>query len=156
MAAAAARAAPRCTSPTATAPGNTLRHTGLEGIVVAWRDMLPEGPLARVPAPEFRGLRARFLGDCGLGERAAIAAEIRQRDQTLADALAAGRRRAVVRAGPARPAPAPVRARQRSSRRAGSDVELIVVDEVEGHPDFRGLGELEPASSRRCGRAACR
>ena len=124
--------------------GNTLRHTGLEGIVVAWRDIFAEGPLARVPAPELRDLRARFLSDCGLGERAAIAAELRQRDETLADALAAGRRIVLwfeqdlldqlqllhVLA---------------SIARARIAVELIVVEEVEGRPDFRGLGELEPA-----------
>jgi DNA-binding transcriptional MerR regulator len=125
--------------------GNTLRHTALEGIVVAWRDMLPEGPLARVPAPEFRRLRARFLSDCGWGEPAAIEAEMQQRDQTLADALAAGHRivlwfeqdvldqlqllQVLVAIGEA-------------GREA--DVELIVVGQAEGRPDFRGLGELEP------------
>jgi hypothetical protein len=125
---------------------NTLRHTALGGIVVAWRDMLPEGPLARVPAPELRRLRARFLSDCGWGEPAVIEAEMQQRDQTLDDALAAGRRivlwfeqdvldqlqllQVLVAIGGA-------------GREAG--VELIVVDEAEGHPDFRGLGELQPA-----------
>ena len=123
--------------------GNSLRNTALEGVVVAWRDMLPEGPLARVPAPEFRRLRARFLSDYGWGEPAAIEAEMQKRDQTLAEALAVGHRivlwfeqdlldqlqllEVIVRVG-------------RAPR-----VELIVVDEVEGHRDFRGLGELEPA-----------
>jgi Domain of unknown function (DUF1835) len=122
---------------------HTLRQTVLEGVVVEWRDMLPEGPVARVPAPEFRRLRTRFLSGCGWGEPAAIEAEMQQRDQTLADALAAGHQivlwleqdvldqlqvlHVLVTVGEAQ------------------GVELVVVDEAEGHPDFRGLGELEPA-----------
>ena len=123
--------------------GNTLRHTGLEGIVVAWRDMLPEGPLARVPAPELRDLRARFLSDCGLGERAAIAAELRQRDETLADALAAGRR--IVLWFEQDLLDQLQLLHVLVSIEGADRVELIVVEEVEGRPDFRGLGELEPA-----------
>jgi hypothetical protein len=133
--------------------GNTLRHTRLEGIVMAWRDVLPEGPLARVPAPELRELRARFLSDCGWGEPAAVAAELRQRDETLADALAAGHRivlwfeqdvldqlqllQVLVAIWGSGQAGVSIEDADR--------VDLIVVDEVEGHPDFRGLGELEPA-----------
>jgi Domain of unknown function (DUF1835) len=121
----------------------TLRDSALDGTVLAWRDMLPEGPLARVPAPELRRLRAQFLSDCGWGEPAAIEADMRERDRTLADALAAGDRivlwfeqdildqlqllQVLVAVGDA------------------PRVELIVVDEVAGHPDFRGLGELDSA-----------
>src|SRR5262249_29216421 len=119
--------------------GGTLRQTTIEGFVLAWRDMLPEGPLARVPPPELRALRARFLAGCGWGEGDAIEAEMEQRDQALADAVAAGHHivlwfeqdvldqlqllQVLAAAGDA------------------PRVELILFDE----PDHKGLGELEPA-----------
>jgi DNA-binding transcriptional MerR regulator len=67
---------------------STLRRTGLGGAVLAWQDALHEGPLACVPAPEFRELRAGFLADCGWGSGKAIAEEMRRRDELLAHALA--------------------------------------------------------------------
>ncbi len=68
---------------------NTLRRTSLGGAVLAWQDALHEGPIACVPAPEFRELRAGFLAECGWGSARAIAEEMRRRDELLAHALTA-------------------------------------------------------------------
>jgi len=70
--------------------GSTLRATSLGGVVIAWQDVLHEGPLADVPAEEFRRLRAGFLADQGWGDAAAIAGEMRRRDDLLERALANG------------------------------------------------------------------
>jgi len=132
--------------------GDTLRQTALEGAVLSWRDVLPEGPLADLPGPELRRIRAEFLSGCGWGEAAAIAAELEERDRTLADALAAGHRLVLwfeqdildqlqllhVLAGIARTSP-------RGGAASAARVELLVVGEVDGHADFRGLGELQAA-----------
>ena len=109
----------RCHVTNGDSAGNTLRQTALDGIVVAWRDMLPEGPLARVPAPDFRRLRARFLGDCGWGEPAAVEAEMQRRDQTFADALAAGHRIACGSSRTCSTSCSSSRCSSRSARRAG-------------------------------------
>jgi hypothetical protein len=55
--------------------------------VLAWQDALHEGPIAWVPAPELRELRAGFLAECGWGSARAIAEEMRGRDELLANAL---------------------------------------------------------------------
>lgn len=69
---------------------STLRRTFLGGVVLAWQDVLHEGPLATVPPDEFRALRAAFLAGHGWGDAAAIAEEMRRRDELLARALADG------------------------------------------------------------------
>ncbi|HEX3455422.1 MAG TPA: MerR family transcriptional regulator [Gaiellaceae bacterium] len=66
---------------------STLRRTTLGGAVLAWQDALHEGPLACVPEPEFRELRAGFLAECGWESAKAIAEEMRRRDELLAYAL---------------------------------------------------------------------
>jgi hypothetical protein len=123
---------------------DSLGHTGLEGAVLAWRDVLPEGPLANVPAPALRRLRADFLSAFGWGEPAALASELELRDHTLADALANGRSIVLWLEQDILDQLQLLHVLATIGER-GDDVELIVVDAVEGHPDFRGLGELEPA-----------
>lgn len=123
---------------------HSLRHSGLDGVVMPWRDVLPEGPLAAVPAPELRRLRAGFLSRCGWGEADAIASELEERDRALVEALAGGDR---IVLWLEQDILDQLQLLQVLARIGGTAqrVELIVVDEVEGHPDFRGLGELEPA-----------
>jgi hypothetical protein len=130
--------------------GNTLRDTALKGVVLTWRDMLPEGPLANLPVPELRRVRAAFLSACGWGEADAIAAELEERDRTLADALAAGHRivlwfeHDLLDQLQLLQALAAIAQWARSGDAgSGARVELIVVGEVDGHPEFRGLGELD-------------
>jgi DNA-binding transcriptional MerR regulator len=67
---------------------STLRRSNVGGAVLAWQDALHEGPLACVPPEELRALRAEFLSGCGWGTAAAIAEEMRRRDELLAHALA--------------------------------------------------------------------
>jgi hypothetical protein len=123
----------------------TLRETTLAGSVLAWDDVLHEGPLAAVPPAELRALRAGFLAERGWGRRETIARELEWRDGVLDEAVA--RRRPVVlwfehdlydqlqllQILAAIAATGVEEAR----------VELLVVGEVPGRPDFRGLGELD-------------
>ena len=122
----------------------TLRATGLPGSVLSWRDVLHEGPLAAVPPPEHRALRAAFLAQQGWGRRETIARELEWRDGLLDEAVT--RRRPVVlwfehdlhdqlqlldvlslaHAEEAAP-------------------ELVVIGSFPGKPLFAGLGELTAA-----------
>src|SRR3954470_7040692 len=67
-----------------------LRATGVGGTVLCWRDVLNEGPLPAVSRERLRGLRARFLADCGWGPPADVLAALRERDERLDAALAGG------------------------------------------------------------------
>ena len=72
--------------------GNTLRATGLGGAVISWQDILHEGPVPAVPAPQLRAIRARFLSDCGWGSERALLDSLERRDRLLERALGRGRR----------------------------------------------------------------
>ncbi|MDX6492229.1 MAG: hypothetical protein QOH02_164 [Gaiellaceae bacterium] len=69
----------------------TLGKTSIEGERVSWLDVLHEGPLADVPPDELRKLRAGFLAAHGWGDAQEIEADLRGRDELLADAVRAGR-----------------------------------------------------------------
>ncbi len=58
-----------------------LLATGMVDTVVAWRDVLHEGPVPAVSAEELRGVRAAFLSGEDAGD---TATELAQRDATLA------------------------------------------------------------------------
>ena len=127
--------------------GNSLQHSSLDGAVLVWSDLFAEGPLAPAePAERLRALRARFWAAEGAGVEATLVAEMERRDEAFADAMAAGRHvviwlehdlldqlqlihmlATIVALG-----------------HDHGNVELIVVGEVDGHPGFRGLGELAP------------
>jgi Domain of unknown function (DUF1835) len=66
-----------------------LRAAGVEGEILAWREVLHDGPVPALPEPEFRRSRARFLGDAGaVGFDAALAIlEARDRALDSADRL---------------------------------------------------------------------
>jgi hypothetical protein len=64
----------------ATVPG--LRGAGLGGTIIAWRDVLHEGPVPDVRDDVLRGIRAEFLAGEG-GADIGTAAEFAQRDHTL-------------------------------------------------------------------------
>lgn len=65
----------------ATVPG--LRGAGVGGTIMAWRDVLHEGPVPDVPEDELRGIRAGFLAGEG-GADIGTASEFAERDRTLA------------------------------------------------------------------------
>jgi hypothetical protein len=123
---------------------STLRATQLGGDVLSWDDVLHEGPLAPVEPQRLRELRAAFLSRHGWGSPESIRARLKRRDATLREALERGRPVVVwlehdlfdqlqllqilaLVAGQELDAPA---------------VELLVVGEMPGRPDFHGLGEL--------------
>jgi hypothetical protein len=63
-----------------------LRARGVEGEILPWRDVLPDGPVPAVPAAELREVRARFLSEQGwVGYEQALA-ELESRDRALAGA----------------------------------------------------------------------
>jgi hypothetical protein len=120
--------------------GGTLAQTGLGGEVLAWQDVLYEGPLPLVDPARQRELRSAFLSGCGFGDEAAILAQLEERDRRYLQALADGSAvvlwfehdlydqlqllQALALAGD------------------GASLELIEVGSFPGRPDFRGLGEL--------------
>lgn len=61
------------------------------GDVLAWRDVLHEGPVPLgVTAAELRLVRAHFLSRCGWADHRAVLRELAQRDQRLDRAIRAG------------------------------------------------------------------
>jgi len=69
--------------------GNTLRQTGLGGPVLSWQDVLHEGPVPAVPPAELRGVRARFLSECGWGSERSLLDSFERRDRLVEHALEA-------------------------------------------------------------------
>ena len=123
----------------------TLRATGLPGSVLSWRDVLHEGPLAAVPPPEHRALRAAFLAQQGWGRRETIARELEWRDGLLDEAVT--RRRPVVlwfeHDLHDQLQLLQILAAIAATEVEDARIELLVVGEVPGRPDFHGLGELD-------------
>jgi hypothetical protein len=120
-----------------------MRSAGIDGDIVAWRDVLHEGPVPALEPAELRALRAGHLATMGTAGAAAVEADLRARDERLASALASGEPVVLwfehdlydqlqllqILAGlPDRPA----------------EVELICIGAFPGRPRFAGLGELEP------------
>jgi hypothetical protein len=126
--------------------GNSLRESKLPGAVLPWQDVLHEGPLAPVGASELRELRASFLSAQGWGAQAAIQGDLERRDELLLDALTTGRHLVlwfehdlfdqlqVLQ----------ILSLVAESGAALESIELLIVGEVDGRPDFKGLGELSP------------
>jgi len=126
--------------------GNTLRQTSLGGAVLAWQDVLHEGPVPAGPRTRVREARAGFLSDCGWGRRASIAGALERRDEQLVEALRAGVHVVLWFEHDLYDQLQLVDALALVSESAvdRSSLELIVVGEFPGRPQFRGLGELDP------------
>jgi hypothetical protein len=112
----------------------TMERAGFAGDLLAWRDILHEGPVPDLPPDELRRVRAEYLG--------VDEALLRERDERLAAAIASEEPVVLwfehdlydqlqliqILAGlPDRP----------------RHVELICIGTFPGRPGFRGLGELE-------------
>ena len=120
-----------------------MRQAHVVGDIVAWQDVLHEGPVPALGLAELRPVRAQFLATMSPVEAATIEAGLLARDERLAAALAAEERVVLwfehdlydqlqllqILAG-------------LSDRPIG--VELICVGSFPGRPDFAGLGELDP------------
>jgi Domain of unknown function (DUF1835) len=63
----------------------TLREAGVPGRVLAWRDVLHDGPVPAVGDAELRRVRAAHLAGRGWGEAAAIERDMAARDALLAE-----------------------------------------------------------------------
>src|SRR5262245_23740278 len=123
-----------------------IRLTTLAGTVLAWNDVLHEGPLPRLPPAEFRARRAAFLSECGWGSDRVIAADLERRDRFFEQALE--ERRQVVLWFEHdlfdQLQLLQILASYVATRPDEARVEILNVGEVEGRPGFRGLGELTP------------
>jgi hypothetical protein len=112
-----------------------LRQAPVAGDIVAWQDVLHEGPVPALDPAELRSVRAQFLGT--------PEADLLARDERLDAAVAAEERVVlwfehdlydqlqllqILARLPDRPV----------------EVELICVGSFPGRPDFHGLGELQP------------
>src|SRR5204862_1749866 len=62
----------------------TLRHTSVANRVLAWRDVLHEGPVPAVDDVELRRTRAEFLAEVASADAAATRRSLQQRDEALA------------------------------------------------------------------------
>jgi hypothetical protein len=66
--------------------GGSLERSGLPGAVLAWRDVLHDGPVpADVSPEELRAVRARFVADMGWGDYGETLAGFTARDAALAE-----------------------------------------------------------------------
>ena len=122
----------------------TMERARLAGDFLSWRDVLHEGPVPPLPPAELRRVRAEYLATIGPAGAADVEAELRARDERLAQPRSRTGEPVVlwfehdlydqlqlmqILAGlPDRP----------------TRVELICVGSFPGRPDFHGLGELEP------------
>jgi hypothetical protein len=70
----------------------TMRHTHVVGDIVAWADVLHEGPVPALDPAGLRAVRAQFLAKMSAADPAAIETELLGRDERLAAAVAAGER----------------------------------------------------------------
>jgi hypothetical protein len=63
---------------------SVLRAAGLPGEVVAWSDVLDQGPVRGEPGtPEFREARSRWLSENGAGELSPVQTQLREWDAAL-------------------------------------------------------------------------
>ena len=121
----------------------TMEQAGLAGDFLPWRDVLHEGPVPKLPPDELRRVRAEYLAGLGFPDAATLEAQLRDRDERLAGAVADGE---------------PVvlwfehdlyDQLQLTQILAGlpdlpQHIELICIGTFPGRPGFRGLGELDP------------
>src|SRR5262249_51201147 len=124
--------------------GNTLRRTALGGAVLPWQDVLVEGPVPNVPAPELRTVRARFLSDCGWGNAGTLRDALERRDRIFEQALADRHHVVLWFEHDLFDQLQLVQALAQADEH-GFDterLELVGVGSFAGRPDFHGLGEL--------------
>ena len=127
-----------------------IRQAGIPGPIIVWRDMLHTGPVPQGVSPEeLRVLRADHLSSAGYGDRAAILAQLEERDSLLAQAATYGQiilwfehdlydQLQLIQA------------LDWFAAHGGSDlpIYLICVGSYPGIARFTGLGQLTPAQLR--------
>jgi hypothetical protein len=118
----------------------SLRDSGLGGEVLAWNDVLYEGPLSARTADEFRAARADFLAGCGWQ---VTPEQFERRDEALQRALDDRRPTVLWFEHDLYDQLQLVQILDRIADPEG--VETIVIGSFPGRHDFHGLGELDPA-----------
>jgi redox-sensitive transcriptional activator SoxR len=121
--------------------GNTLRQTALGGAVLAWQDVLHEGPVPALPRQELLRTRARFLADCGWGDRQALLSSLERRDRQLLEALRDGLQVVLWFEHDLYDQLQLLDVLALAHTEEGAP-ELIVIGSFPGKPSFAGLGEL--------------
>jgi len=126
----------------------TLRRTQLRGPVLAWRDVLHEGPVPAGDDAAVREARAGFLVEAGWGERPEdVVDQLERRDRLFLEALAEGREVVLWFEHDLYDQLQLVQALALAAR-AGVPTDaarLICIDRFPGKPSFAGLGELDEA-----------
>lgn len=62
----------------------SIRATNLGGVVLAWQDVLHEGPVpSGLSLEQLRGIRAAFIADQGWGKYERVVADLARRDEAL-------------------------------------------------------------------------
>jgi hypothetical protein len=124
----------------------TLRRTSLRGPVLAWRDVLHEGPVPPGDSRTVREARALFLAETGWGDAADLLAELERRDRSLLEALAGGREVILWFEHDLYDQLQLVQVLALVARDGASTdaARLICIDRFDGRPTFAGLGELTP------------
>ena len=121
----------------------TLARSGLGGSVIAWRDVLSEGPVPPGDAAAVCRARARFLADAGFGSAEAILADLEAADAELNAALTGGRETVLWFEHDLHDQLQLIQILARIAGHPGRPgVRLITLDSYPGHPRFAGLGEL--------------
>src|SRR5215212_11258396 len=120
-----------------------MRRTHVVGDIVAWADVLHEGPVPALDPAGLRAVRAQFLAKMSAADPAAIEAELLGRDERLAAAVAAGERVVLWFEHDLYDQLQLLQILARLHDRPVG-VELICVGSFPGRPDFHGLGELQP------------
>lgn len=121
----------------------SLHQGGVEGEVIAWRDVLHEGPVPALAPAALARVRAHFLAETGAGPAAAIERELRERDRMLGR----GATREIVLWFEA-DLYDQLQLIQVLDRLAGAparSVSLVSIGEYPGRAHFGGLGELPTA-----------
>src|SRR4051794_25140461 len=121
--------------------GNTLRQTALGGAVLAWQDVLHEGPVPALPRQQLLRTRARFLAECGWGGRQALLSSLERRDRQLTGALRDGLQVVLWFEHDLYDQLQLLDALALAHEIGGSP-EVIVIGSFVGKPSFAGLGEL--------------
>lgn len=120
----------------------SLRETGVPGTVVAWRDVLHEGPVpAALTLEAMSDVRARFLASCDFGKFDEIRRDFNARD----DALRGARHVVLWFEHDLYDQLQLIQILATLARQRETKAELINIGEFPGVVPFYGLGQLTPA-----------
>lgn len=120
----------------------TLRRTGVPGRVIAWRDILHEGPVpGGLPLEALSEVRARFLAEFGAGPFETLSADFGARDAALRNA----RRVVLWFEHNLYDQLQLIQILDTLAGQTGLVCELICIDRFPGIAPFHGLGQLTAA-----------